>query len=196
MGFDRPPHGLTVRADLDGVRVEILPYLTDHGRHDLPFSIAWLGVAFGCARASIGAEPELLPLVFGGGGLVGLALALYVRMLLRHWREQTRLELFVGRHELRLTEIAPGRTRERHRGPLRDLGRVDAEEAGYERPRVVAQLIGRSELSIPMERHPLAAAQWLAAELARAAREARARDGGGVAEIPRTLRRMRTEEPG
>jgi hypothetical protein len=189
MPFERPPEGLSVAAEPDAVTLAIHPYLPESGRSDLRLlraaryvlvAASLFGVILGDALARVGA----LVLLVGG---VAWMVAVAVRGARR---QRAELTARIGRDELRVTVRTDGRVDREDQALLREVGRVDVVEAGYQRWHVVANVVGRKDaLVIEMERHTAEAAHWVAKELAAAGKRARER-GGSVADVPPTLSKL------
>ncbi|MEQ1501171.1 MAG: hypothetical protein ABMB14_03025 [Myxococcota bacterium] len=190
MGFEDPPQGLRTTPGLDGITIHVDPYLPDHGHGDLKRILAAVGGGALVYRMALLVGSRLVwvglavAVLLVAGSLVGAG----IRAWQRGRQLRTRIELRVGRDDLRLEETLDGRSVRRERLFLRDVGRVDVREPAYQRPHVVVAVAGREAVAVPMERHPIEAAAWLASELADAGRAARKRDGEGIREIPDPLR--------
>lgn len=102
----------------------------------------------------------------------GLATASWIAIS-EHRRSVLELDVHLGREDLELVWLRKGGVTERSRVPLRDVGRVDVREVGYQRWQLALQVAGGGEITIPMERDPQEAARWLASELSDAGRDAR-----------------------
>ncbi|MEQ1571704.1 MAG: hypothetical protein ABMA64_39105 [Myxococcota bacterium] len=183
MPFDDPPQGVPVRAEHDRFCLDLLPYLSDHGQGDLRVFASAAAIGYVALRVSRLLDGGVFGLLAVGALALGTLVYLVMGALRRARRNDARLVVEVAANELRLG-WSNGAANERVF--LRDVGRVEAEEAGYQRYHVVAHVAGRDPLVIPMERHTVEAARWLAAELAAAGRKARERDGD-VAQVPRAL---------
>ena len=172
-------HGLTVTPAGDSRIVRVHPYLGDFGRRELRQVIGGLLLAF--CLLQIGRWSLTV-------GSTDLALATYVLAVLsiagglgtatwiavsEHRRSILELDVHLGREELELVWLRSGGVTERSRVALRDVGRVDVREVGYQRWQLALQVAGRGEVTIPMERDPQEAARWLARELSDAGRDAR-----------------------
>jgi hypothetical protein len=188
MAFEAAPAELEVVPTGDGVRMSLLPYMPKFGK-PLRRGATTGGVSWG---ASCGL-PDVVPgeVVLGTIALVVVLGTGWVVLgaLQESRRKRTRLQLCVQPRalELRWNGGEPGERTERIE--LAHIGRVDVVEAGYQRPHVMAQVLDREPLAIPMERNSLEAAQWLARELAKASSTAR-QQRGSVADIPPALRRQ------
>lgn len=123
----------------------------------------------------------------------GLGTATWIAVA-EHGRSVQELEVHLGRHTLDLVWRRGNTVTDRARFRLRDIGRVDVREVGYQRWHVVARLADGTELTIPMERDPQEAARWLAQELAEVGRDARTREGTERDVPPELKRRTLTTE--
>lgn len=170
MLIDSPPPGLAVRPDPDGVALDVLPYLPDHGAGDLRLLAGACAAAFAAYQVLFG----LYAFAAIGAIAAGTAVAFVARMARGARRQATALALTIGRESLSVVETRRGVVVRREVVPLRDVGKVEPVEVGYERYHVVALAAGRAPLRIPMERHGADAAAWVAQALERAARAARA----------------------
>jgi hypothetical protein len=159
------PQGLRVTDVPDGRTVRLDPFLVEHGRRDVQIAVGALSLAAVLWKAASGLVALLVLM---------LAAARIAWTWVRDARRSARkLEVHLGRDDVRLAWDG----REAERVLLRDVGRVDVQEAGYQRWHAVAQVAGREPLRIPMERESEAAVAWMAETLAAAGRTARARDG-------------------
>ena len=162
----------------DGRTVHLDPWLVEHGRRDIQIALGAASLAAVLWRTFSGLL-ALLILLFAGARIAFT----WVRDARK---SSQKLDVRLGRDDLRVVWNGT----ESERVFLREVGRVDVVEAGYQRWHAVAQVAGREPVRIPMERESEDAVRWLADTLAAAGRTARERDGRGVAEVPAGLRRL------
>ena len=179
------PQGLRLTTTPEARTVHLDPWLVEHGRRDVATAVTTVSIAAFSWKV-LSFAVALVVLVVGLGWIA-------IRAVRDLRRAAVGLDVRLGRDDLRLTWRQGGREGSSERVFLRDVGRVDVVEAGYQRWHAVAQVVGRAPLRIPMERESEAAVRWVADTLAAAGRKARERDGDGAAEVPPALRRL--DEP-
>lgn len=175
MGFEGAPPDLKVVATTRGATIGIDPYLTDFGKRDLVQIIAAVTTASVIYRIGALLGPDLWLVLFSLA--IGIVLFGCGWVTLQSWRrarkQRTQLEMTLSDTELHLRWRLDGQITSEECVSLNQIGRVDVQEAGYQRPHVVANVFGREALVIPVERHSTQAATWLAQTISASAKRAR-----------------------
>jgi hypothetical protein len=177
MPLQSPPPELQPVPAADGTKLTLLPYMPKFAgpvARTAVSSTASYGVGCGLDNLLPIEIVYLLVALVLGLGLVWVVMG----AMRESRRKRTQLELHVLPRDLELRWSVDGKLEQSERVDLRKLGRVDIVEAGYQRQHLVANVLDREPLVIPMERHTDEAVHWLAKELAAAAAASRGASKG------------------
>lgn len=166
MPFDQPPQSLKIRIVPEGVAIDISPLRQRRPPSPIGAVGILVSLPIGFILVKLSESSEAFAMV-----LAGMLIAFVVLVVILAATLPPPRELMVGPQDLCLIVREAGQVVCQERVLLRDI--IDAKVEGVAPyPLLVAQIVGRNPLQIPIQR-PREDVQWLAIEIVSASRVAR-----------------------